>query len=381
MLRILHTSDIHIGKSFEQFGNFGRQLRGQIRETCRRVFEIARDEHVDAVLLAGDVFDSDRIAEVDFRFFMEGVRSIRPIPVFFLPGTWTHDSYHQKHIYRSRHFLQDKPENLIVFTKDSVETFSACSGRLAVHGRAVLPDSGNPLDGITLTPGASHNIAILHTGIFLPQVPESPGKCVLKREHVKACGLDYIAMGDWHTFRRYFDDLQTVVQYSGSPETLRFDDGEGSGCVALVSFGEGLAEVEQRKVGHYSWKKLNVAWETLGSVQGLKHEVERFADPSCILRVSIEGTIAEKEIIDWERLREELSSRFAHLDLDVGRVRTEIPFQEIEKDYRENTVERAFVVLIREELTQTHDPERAQKLREALRRGHALFQGHEEVVL
>lgn len=380
MPRILHTSDIHIGKSFEQMGNFGKQLRGQIRETCRRVFELASAERVDAVLLAGDVFDSDRIAQADFRFFMERVSSIRPIPVFFLPGTWTHDSFHQKHIYRSRHFLQDKPENLTVFTKDSVETFLAASGRLAIHGRAVLPDSGNPLDGIMLTPGASHNVAVLHTGVFLPQVPESPGKCVLKREHVEACGLDYIAMGDWHTFRRYFDELRTVVQYSGSPETLRFDDGEGSGFVALVSFGEGLAEVKRRKVGHYSWKILDVAWETIGSVQRLKHEVERFADPSCILRVSIEGTIAEKEVIDWERLREELSSRFAYLDLDVEKVRTEIPFQEIENDYRENTVERAFVDLIREELSHAHDPETAQKLREALRRGHALFQGHEEVV-
>lgn len=380
MPRILHTSDIHIGKAFEQFGDFGKHLRTQIKETCRGVFNLAGAERVDAVLLAGDVFESDRIAQTDLRFFMEMVTSVRPTPVFFLPGTWTHDSFHQKHIYRSRYFLQDKPENLTVFTREGVESFTVDSGQLAVHGRAVLPDSGNPLDGIKPDPTASSNVALLHTGVLLPQIPETPGGCLLKREHVAACGLDYIAMGEWHRFRRHFEDLKAVVQYSGSPETLQFDDGEESGFVALVSFGEGLPNVEPKRVGHYRWKRLNFTWERIGSVEALKREVESLGDPSRILRVTIEGTIAEKEPIDWERLREELSCQFAYLDFDVGRVQTEIPLQEIEKDYRENTVERAYVSLVGEALCQTHDPETAQKLREALRRGHALFQGHEEVI-
>lgn len=108
MVRILHTADVHIGKVFDQFGTFGRQLRTQIRETFRKVLDLAASQRVDAVILAGDIFDSDKIAISDIRFFMDAVNSIRPIPVFFLPGTWTHDSVYQKAIFRSRQFLDRK---------------------------------------------------------------------------------------------------------------------------------------------------------------------------------------------------------------------------------------------------------------------------------
>ena len=87
MLRLLHTSDVHLGKAFEQFGAFGQKLRAQIRGTFAKVFELAAERRVDAVLLSGDVFDSEKISPADIKFFMETVSSIQPTPVFFLPGT------------------------------------------------------------------------------------------------------------------------------------------------------------------------------------------------------------------------------------------------------------------------------------------------------
>jgi DNA repair exonuclease SbcCD nuclease subunit len=379
MVRILHTADVHIGKVFDQFGTFGRQLRTQIRETFRKVLDLAASQRVDAVILAGDIFDSDKIAISDIRFFMDAVNSIRPIPVFFLPGTWTHDSVYQKAIFRSRQFLDGRPENLQVFTKESAETFRVASGELAIHGRAVLPDTDNPLDGIRPDPQASFNVGLLHTAIALPQIAEEPGSCALKRDHLDRCGLDYLALGDWHSFRRYFEDAKTVVQYSGSPETLNF--GEDSGYVALVTFGNGPPEVEKRRVGHYDWREVNLSWQDVGSVETLRKQLASLATPQTILRVTMAGSVSDKQLIDSDRLREEISPHFAYLDFDTSQVKEELPLEKLEHDYRENTVQRAFVTLVRDALENTQDDTKKQQLREVLRRGHALFQGYEEVLL
>jgi DNA repair protein SbcD/Mre11 len=379
MPKLLHTSDVHLGKAFEQFGAFGRNLRNQIKETFRKVLQLAKSERVEAVLLSGDVFDSDTIGPADLKFFMDAVSSIQPVPVFFLPGTWTHDSLYQKAIYRSHHFRSNKPDNLHIFTSETVETVKLAAGRLAIHGRAVLPDSGNPLDGVTPDPHADFNVLLLHTGIALPQIPEEKHWCLLKREHVEGCGFSYLAMGDRHTFTRYFEDTQTFVQYPGSPETLQFRDAEASGFVSMVSLGENGVAVERVRTGHYQWTELNVPWNDFGSVEALKKRVETLADPTRVLRLKLTGTVSNNESVDAEHFIEGVAPGFAYLDIDAASLQYETALQELEQDYREKTVEHVFVRLVRTDLEAAADPEARRRLSEVLRRGHALFQGTEGV--
>ena len=378
-LRLLHTSDVHIGKAFEQFGAFGQKLRAQIKETFSKVFEVAAARRVDAVLLSGDVFDSERISPADIKFFMDTVSSIQPTPVFFLPGTWTHDSINQKAIFRSRHFQLNKPVNLQIFTKETVETHRLDSGRLAIHGRAVLPDSGDPLDGLAPDPHAEFNVLLLHTGIALPQIPVESHGSLLKREHVEHCGFTYLAMGDRHTFTLCFDQAATIVQYPGSPETLQFRDGDESGFVAMVSLDERGAKVEKIPTGHFKWTELDLSWEAFGSIDALKKKISSMKDPMRVMKVRLTGTIAGNESVEAERLAEELVPGFAYLEIDTHTLQYESPLQALEQDYREKTVEHAFVTLVRVQLEATADPESKRKLSEVLRRGHALFQGLEGV--
>jgi hypothetical protein len=76
---------------------------------------------------------------------------------------------------------------------------------------------------------------------------------------------------------------------------------------------------------------------------------------------------------------QEISPQFACLRIDTCQVREELPLEKLEHDYRENTVQRAFVRLVRDALENTQNATEKQQLREVLRRGHALFQGYEEV--
>jgi len=378
-MKILHTADVHIGKEFAQFENFASILRDQIKSTFQKTLRLAAIEHVNAVLLAGDVFDGQGISRSDIDFFISAVREIDPIPVFFLPGTWTHDGFLKNPIYRSRQFLEGRPTNLTIFTSEQIETFRIAEGRVAIHGRAVLPDSGNPLEGLTADATALFNIGLLHVGIALPQIPDQGSTCLLRREDVLACGLDYLALGDWHSFRRYFQDARTIVQYPGSPERVDFGEEDNPGAVALVRLDQGKVHVSRIPVGKFSWKQLAISCEELASNEQLRRELEKQANEDLILRVKLSGTLRSKDNFNFESLQSDLSGHFAFLQIDGSDTRQEIALDKLEAEYRDNTVERAFVTLLKEALQETEDPAALTKLSEILRRGHALFQGTEEI--
>jgi exonuclease SbcD len=53
MIRILHTSDWHLGKRLERFSRHDEQV-----ELLQEICEIVEREHVDLILVAGDLFDA-----------------------------------------------------------------------------------------------------------------------------------------------------------------------------------------------------------------------------------------------------------------------------------------------------------------------------------
>ena len=325
MVKLFHTADIHIGKVFEQFGSFGDQLRGQIKSTFQILVQLALSEGAAAILISGDLFDTSSPSPNDIRFFMGTVQSVRPLRVFLLPGTWTHDGFLRNHFYRSNLFLNDRPDNLFVFSSEQPETFKLPSGSVSIHGRAVIPESGNPLDGMKADVHALFNIGMLHTGISLPQLSKDANEAALTKMQVVQSGMTYLALGHWHMFRRYFEDLKTVVQYCGSPETLQFKGAEQSGFVAVVTLDNSQVLVEQRRVGHYRWLEHEVDCTGIASSSLLRQEILAHADPTRILRITLRGTLASKEPINLERMNEELGPKFAYLDFDDSQLNEDLP--------------------------------------------------------
>lgn len=86
-MRLLHTSDWHIGRAFHGFSTLDalRTVLSALAETVRR-------EEVDAVLVAGDVFDSATPAAAAFQLFEEAVLAIRAAGATVVMTSGNHDS-------------------------------------------------------------------------------------------------------------------------------------------------------------------------------------------------------------------------------------------------------------------------------------------------
>ena len=88
-VRFVHTSDIHLDTSFSAAGfpsRIGDRKREAIRGTFRRILESAEGEEAQLVLIAGDLFEHDRVTPDTVEFLKQQFESLGDIPVFVSPG-------------------------------------------------------------------------------------------------------------------------------------------------------------------------------------------------------------------------------------------------------------------------------------------------------
>src|ERR1019366_424047 len=88
--RFLHTADWQIGKPFGNVpGDAGAELRLQRIRTVQNIAKLARDRAVEAILVAGDAFDSNEVSDRTIARTLEALEPFSGVWVF-LPGN--HDA-------------------------------------------------------------------------------------------------------------------------------------------------------------------------------------------------------------------------------------------------------------------------------------------------
>jgi exonuclease SbcD len=86
-MRILHTSDWHIGRTFH-----GHPTTSNLRVVLDALVELVREKRVDVVAVAGDVFDSSTPAAEHFALLSHTLRSIRAAGAQVIITSGNHDS-------------------------------------------------------------------------------------------------------------------------------------------------------------------------------------------------------------------------------------------------------------------------------------------------
>ena len=101
MPRLLHMADVHLGARHRDLGAAAQQQRERQFAAFRRAVDTAIEREVDAVLIAGDLFDSNAQPQRSVEKAASELRRLADhgIPVVVIPGT--HDCYDQTSLYRS----------------------------------------------------------------------------------------------------------------------------------------------------------------------------------------------------------------------------------------------------------------------------------------
>ncbi|MBE6550235.1 MAG: DNA repair exonuclease [Ruminococcaceae bacterium] len=217
MLRFIHCADIHLGSKMEAKlpEQKVEERRREIRMTFNKMIDYAKANGVRAILLSGDVFDSDRPLRRDKLFFYEAVKGNPDMDFIYLRGN--HDS---KESYTEEGLL-----NLKTF---SSEWSSYSYGDVDITGLELSEENELSLYSTLNLDSDKLNIVMLHG-----TVSEYTGRGMINVRELKNRNIDYLALGHYHSFRKEAIDMRGMYAYSGCLEGRGFDETGEKGFVLL----------------------------------------------------------------------------------------------------------------------------------------------------
>lgn len=301
-VKILHCADVHIG-STESFLKQNAEIRrAETLLTFEGIIDLGVRENVDILLIAGDLFDSNKIEDRFVDAVFAKIASA-PFPVALVCGN--HDPLSADSPFKTKAL----PENLYVFgNSDECKEFESLN--LCVYGRSFETAGLKGEESFTLKTDPSKTNILLQHGEL---------KSDLKGEYnsitpafVKSCGMDYIALGHIHKRSEIGKIDNTYFAYSGCPEPQGFDELDLKG-VYLGEIGKGLCNLEfisTAKRRHVYEKCDITGLETAEAIslkilEALKEDYEDFGEN--LYKIELIGEISAESQLNLSEIESRLA--------------------------------------------------------------------------
>ncbi len=317
-LTILHTADWHLGARFPAFREEdGRRLMRARLDAVDRIFDLAERYDVDAVLAAGDLFDEPTPAKPFWEGLAELIarRDWSERPLVLLPGN--HDPLPAAGgtVWAPGYGLRERlPAGVHIVDRDDFELPLGDGGGAVVHARPCRSQAGEADLALAL-PGREPGDARIRIGLVHGQTFDIDGhetNFPIAKDAAAQRGLDYLAIGDTHSFREVPPGAPIPTVYPGTPEPTKFGE-KDAGCCALVFFrGRGARpRIHAERVARYDWRE-----ETCRSLVELRRLRDDESLRRTVLRLVLRMRLPLRDYDEAERIVAEL----AGTDATHGRV-------------------------------------------------------------
>ena len=252
-MKIIHCADIHLGSGISYIEDPAkrRERQDELLETYRRMFRYAVLNEIEAIIIAGDLFDTDQVAAPLMGAVIREIIDHPDISVYYLKGN---------HDVNIKSGIENIP-NLHCFT-DEVKVYGLHNNALPkmndihdLHGdtdvvrslhnsNEIRNDRVNVnIAGVELTPdnrdsfydelnfaSEDFNILVLHGQLY-----ENGGsnELAINKRLLQHRNIDYLALGHIHAYRSGGIDARGIYCYPGCLEGRGFDECGSHGFVVL----------------------------------------------------------------------------------------------------------------------------------------------------
>lgn len=354
MIRILHAADLHLDSPFAAMTPEQAKLRrSEQRQVLGRLVEECNHRSCHLLLLAGDLFDSERIYRETAELLCQVLKTCRA-RVFIAPGN--HDYWSPVSLYATIPW----PKNVHIFRSEQIEAVSLENPAVTVYGAAFTgPRCGPLLQGFRAD--RSPAVMVVHgelsdrSGVYNP----------ISVADVAGSRLDYLALGHNHE-----DSLRRVgstsVGIPGCAMGRGFDETDEKGAFYVELDREGC-RVLPVPLGARQYRVCTATVQDDPLRDVLKVLPEDTAEH--IYRIILKGVCPKP---DLAALQEALAPRFCALELTD---QTEPP-AELWAGVGEDSLKGAFLRRLKPVYDQAAESDR-QTVSLAVRIGLALMEGRE----
>lgn len=241
-MKIIHCSDLHLDSPMNTHLTSvqARERNAEICHNFGRLVDYAMEEQVQAVLIAGDLFDGRRVTARTGNYVLEQIRRAKQIPFFYIRGN--HDE--------STQGFQGEilPSNLKTFGPEwrqwrlsekfgqDYDLFPAPNEYPDVVIAGIEPENWESdfYSRLHLSED-SLNIVMMHG-----QVSSHPGKDLISLPDLTGKLISYLALGHLHSYQQATLEAGSSYCYSGCLEGRGWDECGPKGFVLIETSPQGL---------------------------------------------------------------------------------------------------------------------------------------------
>lgn len=311
-MKLLHTADWQLGLRLNFVGGErAARLRAGRFDAVRRLGELAREHAVDAVVVAGDVFDDNGVGADTVQQARDALRAFGDIPVVLLPGN--HDPATPDSALAR---LGDLPGSVHVALERAPLVFDDFDiYPCPLTSRHTFDDPAAWLPAATA--GDRVRVVVAHGGALnFGETVETPNRIDI--DAILSRGYDYVALGDWHgTFQ-----VHERAWYAGAHEATRFKEKRPGNALLVEIAGPGaVPQVTPVPVARTRW--LTRTFELpdddhIDTVAAWLGELEEMS--WTLVELSLHGQLSLAGRSRLDALIEEFQERLALLRIDEDTV-------------------------------------------------------------
>lgn len=218
-MKLIHCADIHLNSTLSTNLDGDRQKlrRTEILHTFLRMVDYAADQSVDGILIAGDLFDTKKVDRATGNAVLSAITEHQEILFFYLRGNHDADGFLQS--------LEEIPDNLKLFG----DTWRSYAWEEA--GATIVITGAESSARNVQTLYSSLRLDPKHINLVMLHGQETPYASSVGQdaEHIPLAtlqnkGIDYLALGHIHTYKREKLDARGIYVYPGCLEGRGFDE-------------------------------------------------------------------------------------------------------------------------------------------------------------
>ncbi len=242
--RFLHCSDLHIDSPFKGLSTVhpsqAERFRNSTYLAFQNVIKIALKEEVDAVLIAGDIYDgSDKSLQAQLKF-RRGLQELSDAGIYTFIVHGNHDPLD------GWSASLDWPERVHVFSGTQVERHPVINNgvvRAYVHG--ISYPTRDVKENLALKffrdDKQGFAIGLLHTNVGHQTGHDDYAPCSM--DDLVAANMDYWALGHVHKFQVLRESNPAVV-YSGNTQSRHMRETGEKGCCLVTLHQNASPEIK-----------------------------------------------------------------------------------------------------------------------------------------
>ena len=360
-IKIVHTGDVHFDSPFHDVThNQSKINKEELKEVFFRIVGFCKENHVDILLIAGDLFDNLTLSKETAYFIEKSLKNIINVKVFISPGN--HDPYGGKSFYN----IINWPSNVHIF-KDQIEKvyLEDLDINVGGYGFGKQHIKKSVLEDFTID-DEKINIMVVHGDVTNNIISSDYNPITL--DQIKNSKLNYLALGHKHKYEGVEKVGDTLYAYCGCPQGRGFDELGDKGII-YGEINKQVSEFKFIKMNKRNYETIQIDISNLFGYEEISEQIlssiEDKDKKNNFIKIILKGEISSEFILDEKVLQNRISEFFYYVKI-VDKTTSKYDIDKLSKGY---SVKAIFIKKMIKKLENEDDEQQKEIIKIALKLG------------